>query len=468
MGHWYCQIALDGKYDSYGMVSVELKHNAHDLNLDLVWFVEILQIRMDLYFDRESEFESIFDLLPAPLEKGQSFYADFLDHYNLSTPERLTLLLALIPHIQSRLLDVLFTRNATYDKDFAEFGGLKGRNHKGFLPTGETLVFLLAGDNLEASFSVSQLFESDHLFAQHDILKLEAVPDGEPLISGALKISQDVIDYLTRGTNRKPISGKNFPAREITTTLDWDDLVLNPATHQQIDEIRTWMQYGETLMNDWGLGNKLRPGYRCLFYGPPGTGKSMTACLMGKSMNRPVYRIDLSMVVSKYIGETEKNLSKIFDQAENKNWILFFDEADALFGKRTGVSDSHDRYANQEVSFLLQRIEIFNGIVVLASNMKGNLDDAFTRRFESIIHFPAPGEEERLQLWQKSFSKSCQLEDGIELNDIANQYQLSGGSTMNVVRYSSLMALKRNSNTITLSDLQEGIKREYLKEGKTT
>jgi len=450
------------------MVTDQLKYNAQDLSLDIAWFVEVLHARMDLYFERECDFETIYDIEAPLFESGSSLYADFLAHYGLSFPERLTLLLALVPHVQPRLLDVLFTRNGTYDREFTEFGGIKGKHHKGFLPTGETLSFLLAGDNLEASFSVSNLLENDHVFAKHDILALEAVADGEPLLSGALQISQDVIDYLTRGTNRKPTMGKNFPARQITTQLDWDDLILNPSTHLQIDEIRTWMEHGETLLTEWGLGSKLRPGYRCLFYGPPGTGKSMTACLIGESTGRDVYRIDLSMVVSKYIGETEKNLSKIFDQAEHKNWILFFDEADALFGKRTGVSDSHDRYANQEVSFLLQRIEVFNGIVILASNMKGNLDDAFTRRFESIIHFPMPGEEERLQLWERSFSKSSSLEDHINLQEIASQYELSGGSTMNVVRYSSLMALKRNSTKITLNDLEEGIKREYLKEGRAT
>ena len=143
-------------------------------------------------------------------------------------------------------------------------------------------------------------------------------------------------------------------------------------------------------MNDWGMAPKLRPGYRSLFYGPPGTGKTMTACLLGKSTGRDVYKVDLSLVVSKYIGETEKNLARVFDQAQHKGWILFFDEADALFGKRSETRDAHDRYANQEVSFLLQRIETFDGIAILASNQRENLDDAFTRRFESIIYFPMP------------------------------------------------------------------------------
>ena len=206
----------------------------------------------------------------------------------------------------------------------------------------------------------------------------------------------------------------------------------------QIEEIKTWMKHGRTLMKDWGMEKKLRPGYRCLFYGPPGTGKTMTACLLGKYIERDVYKIDLSMVVSKYIGETEKNLAKVFDQAETKEWILFFDEADALFGKRTNISDAHDKYANQEVSYLLQRIEDFDGAVILASNMKSNLDDSFTRRFESIINFPMPKPAERLRLWQNGFSRVSTLEDKIKLKQIAGRYELSGGAIINIIRFKIL------------------------------
>src|SRR5690606_11585436 len=129
----------------------------------------------------------------------------------------------------------------------------------------------------------------------------------------------------------------------------------------------------------WDMRQLIKPGYRTLFYGPPGTGKTLTAMLLGKEFQRNVFRIDLSQVVSKYIGETEKNLEKIFQRAANKEWILFFDEADALFGKRTSVKDAHDRYANQEVSYLLQRVEDFPGLVILASNYKNNIDKAFVR-----------------------------------------------------------------------------------------
>ena len=172
-------------------------------------------------------------------------------------------------------------------------------------------------------------------------------------------------------------------------------------------------------------------------------------------------------MISKYIGETEKNLTKIFDRAENKKWILFFDEADALFGKRTEVKDSHDRYANQEVSFLLQRVEDYNGLVILATNLKSNIDEAFARRFQSIIDFPMPRPSERLQIWQNTFSKKTTLSEDVDLRQVSLDFEISGGSITNVVRYCSLLAMQRPGRVIYQQDIIEGIKREFLKEGRT-
>ena len=231
-------------------------------------------------------------------------------------------------------------------------------------------------------------------------------------------------------------------------------------------EIRDWLDYGEILLRDWGMARKLKPGFRALFHGPPGTGKTFTATLLGKSSGRDVYRIDLSMVVSKYIGETEKNLSKVFDQAEQKNWILFFDEADALFGKRTQTSSANDRYANQEVSYLLQRMEDFPGVVILATNLRANLDEAFSRRFQSMVYFPVPSSEQRL-LWRQSFPEKISLETGSDLPSLAERYELTGGAIMNVSRYVSLLAIKRGTTVITQKDILGGIRREFTKEGKT-
>ena len=170
--------------------------------------------------------------------------------------------------------------------------------------------------------------------------------------------------------------------------------------------------------------------------------------------------------MSKYIGETEKNLSRLFDKAENKNWILFFDEADALFGKRTDIRDAHDKYANQEVAYLLQRIEGYNGLVILATNQRGNIDDAFVRRFQTIIHFPMPRTEERYGIWRKAFPPQIEIADDIDWRQVAERYELTGAGILNVMHYCAVEALADESRRLDRKRLEAAILREYIKEGK--
>ena len=444
-----------------------LAKTAQVLSNELEWFYNILDTRIKLHFGHECDFDDIMEIKPPALEGTGTIYEDFLGHYGVSFEERIMLVLALVTHIRPQMLDVLFTKNKTLDKEFTEFGGTTDAQGKYFLPTGETVLFLLAGTNLERRFLYTYLFDAEHYFCRHKFIQLEPVNSYESYLSGVLTISREMLDLITRGHVRKPIFSSEFPAKLISTELEWADLVLDPYTMEQIYEIKSWMEHGDVLLDDYNLRKKIKPGFRSLFYGPSGTGKTLTASLLGKAMGCDVYRIDLSMVISKYIGETEKNLEKVFQQAENKNWILFFDEADSIFGKRTNVNDSHDRFANQEVSYLLQRVEDFPGVVILASNLKNNLDDAFTRRFQSIIHFPFPKTSERLKLWQSAFSEKTKLSERINLNEVAQQFELTGGNIINVVRYATLNSLVKKSEAIEFEDIREGIRKEYQKEGKT-
>ena len=325
---------------------------------------------------------------------------------------------------------------------------------------------MLSGDNVEEKIKHTNLLSNGVLF-RNNVMSLQQREDQLPLHYSVLRPSLSSIELLINETHYYPDFSASFPASRLTTQAEWGDLVLDANVMKQIDEIKTWIEYGERIMKEWDLKKKIKSGYRVLFHGASGTGKTFTAALLGKYTGREVYRIDLSAVISKYIGETEKNLSNIFEKAENKNWILFFDEADALFGKRTNINDSHDRYANQEISFLLQRIENYNGLVVLSTNLKRNIDEAFTRRFQSIIHFPIPKAKERLLLWQKTFSPHTRLEEGADLEKIATKYDLTGGSIVNVVQYCSLMAMKRGGNVIAYDDLMDGIRKEFQKEGIT-
>ena len=445
-----------------------LTASARDLDADLAWFARVLEARLKGYFGAAgAPQEDPLGIVPPPLEPGRSAYAAFLREHRVPPSVRLVILLALTPHVRPQLLDVLWSRNDVTQRGFTEFGGMQGATHGGFIPTGETAAFLLAGDDLATRFAMTRVFEPDQFLARHNVVHLAPVAPGEPPLSGVLSLSREHLHRFTTGLERKPGFSSEFPARLVRTALDWERLVLPGATLEQLAEIERWIRHGGTLLHEWGMQGRLRPGFVSLFHGAPGTGKTLSASLLGRHCGCDVYKLDLSMIVSKYIGETEKNLARVFDLAEHKGWILFFDEADALFGPRTRIADSHDRFANQEVSYLLQRVEDFSGVVILASNLKSNIDDAFMRRFQSVVHFPMPGPAERLRLWREGFPQRVQLEARIDLEALADEHELSGGTIMNVVRYASLAALGRGSEQVLLEDVGEGIRRELLKEGRS-
>ena len=377
-------------------------------------------------------------------------------------------LVALAPHLSVDFFDKIISREYPAAGDFPAFGGVRGKYNRGLIPTGDTILFLLAGSNLEERLRVITLFKESHFFHRRGILSLGETSNGEPITSGKIILSQDIVQLTMEGNLSLPKFGKDFPAQRISTNLDLETLILDENTYRQIFEIENWIKHGEVLLKDPKLGKHIKRGYRALFHGPPGTGKTLTATILGKRNNKHVYRIDLSLVVSKYIGETEKNLAIMFNKAEHKDWILFFDEADALFGKRTNVKDAHDRYANQEIAYLLQRIENYDGLVVMATNMKKNIDEAFLRRFQSVIHFPMPNSEERIKIWEQALPSSLPLHTEVDITAIGKKYKISGASIINVIHYCSLQAKSRKNGTCQLQfqDFVTGIRREMAKDGR--
>ncbi len=401
------------------------------------------------------------------IEHNPSYLAQFISNYRLENEDIILLLLALAPQLSPSFLSNIITEFLPNGGEFAEFGGIKGKNHRGILPTAETALYILYGNDIEDRLKGIDYIQTESFLFKNKILMLESVLVGEPKMSGRILIDEEYLAKITTGAILKPQLSQEFPASLIETNMDWDDLILKKKTIDEIKEVEVWLQHNETLMNDWNMRSIIKPGYRVMFYGPPGTGKTLTAGLLGKYTNKDVYRIDLSMVVSKYIGETEKNLSSLFDKAINKDWILFFDEADSIFGKRTNVRDAHDKYANQEVSYLLQRIEAHPGLVILASNFKNNIDTAFTRRFQSIIEFQIPTHAERLRLWQNNLPKEIPLEETLSLESLSRKYSITGSNIVNIVQYACLKTLASGTHVIKESYLVEGIKKEYAKEGKT-
>lgn len=433
-----------------------------DIAQHIVNLKSLIHNRLNAYFHADEK-----AVAEQALSNGKIMHPAFaIGGLDLDYTEYYLLLLALVAHIQPGVFDGAVQEFLPNGGEFPEFGGAKSGNHRGMLPTGETALFLLAGNDIEERLKVQQLFGEEHFFYTEGILWLEEVKEGEPKMSGRLILSADWLSMYQTGKTPKPKFGTDFPAKWITTRMTWDDLILHPQTRKQIEIIATWLEHNDELMQDENLSPKLKPGYKVLFYGPSGTGKTLTATLIGKQFGKDVYRIDLSQVVSKYIGETEKNLEKVFLRAEHRDCILFFDEADALFGKRTGVQSSHDKYANQEVSYLLQRMEDFSGLLVLASNFKNNIDAAFLRRFQQLIHFPAPDAEERFQLWQKALPARMQLHPETDLRQIAQKYEITGASVINVMQYVCLQSIMRGDNLLHPTDFLEGMRREFQKEEK--
>ena len=285
-----------------------------------------IQSRLSQYFNVESPYPTIDDVPLPDLSTASDPLSIFIKTNALKRDEWVALLVAFVPHVQPDFFDTIM--HTFFDKptDFPQIGGVRGKQFRGFLPTGETVLFILAGDDWVKRFKVQHLFSEAHLFSKKQVLWIEEPIESEPLMSGKLKMSTEFVELFTMGKLSKPRFTTSFPAECLETGMTWDDLVLPSTTHQEVGELLIWLRHGETLLHDWGMSRIVKPGYRALFHGPPGTGKTLTAALLGKLTGRDVFRIDLSMIISKFIGETEKNLAQLFDRAENKDWILFFVE----------------------------------------------------------------------------------------------------------------------------------------------
>ncbi|MDQ3855696.1 MAG: AAA family ATPase, partial [Chloroflexota bacterium] len=256
-------------------------------------------------------------------------------------------------------------------------------------------------------------------------------------------------------------------ARKVTPSYGWEDIVLPPDRMRQLREICSYVQYRALVYDEWGFDHKLAlgKGLNVLFAGPSGTGKTMAADIIAGELGLDLYKIDLSAVVSKYVGDTEKHLSRIFAAAEASSSILFFDEADALFGKRGEVRDSHDRYANLEVSYLLQRMEEYDGVVILTTNLRKNMDEAFVRRLHFTVEFPFPDQQDRQRIWERIWPDRSPLTPELDLSFMSRSFDMAGGSIRNVALGAAFLAAAEGS-AIGMEHLVHATRREYQKLGK--
>lgn len=260
----------------------------------------------------------------------------------------------------------------------------------------------------------------------------------------------------------------NKLSSKIKKTYTWDMLVLPADQMSQMKEICNQVKFRSLVYESWGFEKRLSlgKGLNVLFSGPPGSGKTMAAEVIANEIGLEIYKVDVSQIVSKYIGETEKNLSEIFAEAETSNAILFFDEADALFGKRSEVKDAHDRYANVEISYLLQQMEEYTGIVILATNLNQNIDDAFLRRLHFNVAFPFPEKEQRKLIWKGIFPAGAPIDNELDYDFLAEKFILAGGNIKNIALNAAFYAADEKC-PIGIKQILQAAQREYKKMGKT-
>lgn len=276
-------------------------------------------------------------------------------------------------------------------------------------------------------------------------------------------------DHVRRGARAQNAAGLDRLARRIEPTVTWDDLVLPPDTHTQLRELTARARHRDRVLGEWGMrpGGGRGRGVSALFAGDSGTGKTMSAEVIAADLGLDLYTVDLATVIDKYVGETEKNLERIFTEAAGVNGVLLFDEADAIFGKRSDVKDAHDRYANVESAYLLQRMESFDGLAILATNLRANLDDAFTRRLDLVVDFPVPDPEQRLLLWDRCLGPTLPRGTDLDLPFCAENFELAGGNIRSIAVTSAYLAAEAGG-AVTMETVIHAIQREYQKLGRLT
>ncbi len=449
------------------ITSIEtVEKNIQALAASIIWLEELMRMRMD---ELQGGSKFLVDEHAEKMDKtyltSNSSLLELLSGYNNSFIEYLLVSVGFTAWFRPKSLNKLAKHKPDTDEVYSETGLIYNKATNKFLPTLQTALFLLAGTNITRQAYYHSIL-LDHPFFKDQILHLRRPSTFNNFPNEyILEFDLAYYNYLLNGKKPRLDASPDFPASLLETEKDFDDLVLKEHTRTQLDTVMNYASNRSGLFSREGVSDKIKPGLIAMLYGPPGTGKTFTVSVMSKKLGIDAYRIDLSRVISKYIGETEKNLEKIFERLSDKNCILFFDEADALFGKRTDVSDSKDRYANQEVAYLLQRVENFPGLVILASNFKQNLDTAFKRRILVSVYLPPPDKDERLIMWNNSMPEYFKYipEDLPEL--LAEKHSFTGANIANIIKLSCIHAESRNSNEITIDIMEPFIKQEYHKEG---
>lgn len=394
-----------------------------------------------------------------PKLSGNGEYEKFVNQNKLKPAERLLLLLTLAPHVDPDIYEILYTANNAFH--FFEITG-----QRQLLPSGRTFIKLYANTGLADKIEAQAYLSAEHFFYKQGVIQIGATAPGAIAESGPLNIGPAYKDLFLFNHQGSPRFSDEFPAQVLETNLQWDDLVLSDYVQAALDEICKGALLKLDPESEPVLARHERPGYRAIFYGPSGTGKTEAVALIGKQLGRKVYRVNLSTVMSKYVGQTMKNLESLFNTSEHRGWILFFDEGDALFGKRAAGEQSEDSNAqhnNRDVAYLLQRIERYTGLIFVATNLMTNIDDAFSRRFESAVNFGSITREMYEKVWLRNIPKQFTLDPNIDFKMLQPNYPLTQGSIINVIKRMWKRMHLSGQTHIKLVELQPLMKDELNK-----
>lgn len=413
-----------GNQPHNGSIIIQNSNHNKNSSLNLISDLEFLQSRLTAI--KADGVQAFNPQIP----EGEGEYEKFVREKKLNHAERLLVLLALIPHIDAEVYEVLIDARNSFH--FFEVPG-----QRQLLPSGRTFIKLYAGSSIILKLEAQRYLNTDHILFKQGVLQLGAVAQGAVPESGPLNIGPAYKDMFLFNHQGSPRFSDEFPAQLLETTLEWNDLIVSEFVAQGLEEICNGAELKVNPQSEPVLARHERPGYRALFHGPSGTGKTEAVALIGRRLGRKVYRVNLSSVMSKYVGQTIKNLESLFNTSEHRGWILFFDEGDALFGKRTTGEHSEESSAqhnNRDVAFLLQRIERFTGIIFVATNLSKNIDDAFSRRFEVAINFGALPAQLYEKVWLNNLPKQFTLDPNIDFKYLHSNYPFTPGSIINVIK----------------------------------
>ncbi|MCU0429550.1 MAG: ATP-binding protein [Cytophagaceae bacterium] len=455
------------------------------LHASFVLLQKTLATAMDVSFQQDTY--APWSLRLEPFELSDATDAE--EWKSLDDTARLIALLSLASVLAPWALQELRERQLARPWLFAG-GGRWNNDTQTLQPTVRTALLLLAGIQTEKrNLLCSNYFLANSpLFTKNILKPLSDDPFfGDPL----LECTPEFIYKVAASKDYVYHFSPQFPAELVDSKHEWDDLVVNYSTRKQLEDLKLALRHHNALLQQSDIGRSFRENHIALFYGDPGTGKTMAAGLLGKTLGVPVYKIDLSRVVSKWVGETSKNLRYLFDTAEQKNWILFFDEADALFGSRSNQGGSNEQYHNQDIAYLLQRIDTFRGFAILSTNLRSNMDKAFARRIDDKIYFPSPDAELRQELWSKVLQRSGLRwteraylgkealqtvlvpgdweapDHGIHLRELAECWELSGAHLVKIMKFVMMLCMEKNTTHVSSAILMQGIVRELQAQGKS-